>query len=151
MHKILPPVAHRIQHRQADCLAACAAMALDYLGRPVAYSRLIALLGVQDFGAPSSNIRRLAKLGLSVSFGQGTEADLVSHLLHGEPCIVFLRTGELSYWTEDTGHAVVLVGMDEDTVYLNDPAFGEAPQSASRDEFFLAWLDFDCDYAVITL
>ena len=68
MHKILLPVPHRIQRRQADCLAACVAMVLEYLGRPVDYARLITVLGIQDFGAPSSNIRRLAKLGLAVSF-----------------------------------------------------------------------------------
>ncbi|MFZ1268909.1 MAG: C39 family peptidase [Anaerolineae bacterium] len=151
MHKILLPVPHRIQRRQADCLAACAAMVLEYLGRPVDYVRLITVMGIQDFGAPSSNIRRLAKLGLSVSFRQGTQAELRAHLLGGEPCIVFLRTGELPYWAEDTGHAVVLVGMDEDAVYFNDPAFGEAPQCVSRGDFLLAWLDFDYDYAVITL
>ena len=125
-------------------------MVLEYLGRPVDYARLITLLGIQDFGAPSSNIRRLAKLGLSVSFSQGTQAELEAHLLGGEPCIVFLRTRELSYWTEDTGHAVVLVGMDSDAVYFNDPAFGDAPQRVSRGDFLLAWLDFDYDYAVIT-
>jgi uncharacterized protein YvpB len=75
---------------------------------------------------------------------------LAAHLLHGEPCIVFLRTGELPYWQEDTGHAVVLVGMDEDVVYLNDPAFAQAPQRVSRGDFLLAWLEFDYDYAVIT-
>jgi len=150
VRKTLLPVPHRIQRRQADCLAACAAMILEYLGRPTDYARLVTLLGIRDFGAPSSNIRQLAKLGLSVSFRQGAPGDLAAHLLHGEPCIVFLRTGELPYWQEDTGHAVVLVGMDEDVVYLNDPAFAQTPQRVSHGDFLLAWLEFDYDYAVIT-
>jgi ABC-type bacteriocin/lantibiotic exporter with double-glycine peptidase domain len=143
-------VPHRTQRQQADCLAACAAMVLEYLGQPADYARLVALLDVRDFGAPSSNIRRLAQLGLSVSFCQGVQADLQAHLLRGEPCIVFVRTGELPYWSEDTGHAVVLVGLDDDHVYLNDPAFVQAPQSASLGDFLLAWLEFDYDYAVVT-
>jgi predicted double-glycine peptidase len=93
----------------------------------------------------------VADLGLSVSFGRGTLADLEAHLQLGEPSIVFLRTGELPYWTQDTGHAVVVVGVDNDAVYVNDPAFDQAPHRVSRDDFVLAWLDFDYDYAVITL
>lgn len=146
MRRTLLPVPHRTQRQQADCLAACAAMVLEYLGRPVDYARLVTLLGIRDFGAPSPNIRRLANLGLSVVFTQGTLDDLVTHVRH----IVFLRTGELPYWTEDTGHAAVLVGMDSQTVYLNDPAFTNAPQSVSHGDFLLAWLEFDYDYAVIT-
>lgn len=150
MRRNLLPVPHRKQRRQADCLAACAAMVLEYWKRPVGYARLMALLGIQDFGAPSSNIQRLADLGLSVCFSQGALADLEAHLARDEPCIVFLRTGELPYWTEDTGHAVVVVGLDSDSVYLNDPAFDRAPQRVSRGDFLLAWLEFDYDYAVIT-
>jgi ABC-type bacteriocin/lantibiotic exporter with double-glycine peptidase domain len=141
---------HHKQRQQADCLAACVAMVLEYWKQPLAYTRLIALLGIQDFGAPSSNVRRLADLGLSVSFDQGDLASLEVHLQRGEPCIVFLRTGELPYWVEDTGHAVVVVGLDSDTVYFNDPAFDKAPQQVSHGDFLLAWLDFDYDYAVIT-
>ena len=63
----------------------------------------MALLGIRDFGAPSSNIQHLADLGLSVCFGQGSLAGLETHLERDEPCVVFLRTGELPYWTEDTG------------------------------------------------
>jgi len=125
-------------------------MALEYLGQPTDYAHLITLLDIRDFGAPSSNIRRLEKLNFSVSFRQGAQADLETHLLRGEPCIVFVRTGELPYWSEDTGHAVVLVGIDDEAVYLNDPAFVQAPQRVSHGDFFLAWLEFDYDYAVIT-
>jgi len=146
----LLPVPHRKQRRQADCLAACAAMVLEYWKRSVGYARLMALLGIRDFGAPSSNIQHLADLGLSVCFGQGSLAGLETHLERDEPCVVFLRTGELPYWTEDTGHAVVVVGLDKDSVYLDDPAFDRAPQRVSRGDFLLAWVAFDYDYAVIT-
>lgn len=148
MPDILLPVPHHTQRQQADCLAACAAMILEHLGQQVDYPRLLTLLDVQNFGAPSSNIRRLAHLGVSVDFGPGTLADLERHLFQGRPCIVFVRTGELSYWSEDTGHAVVLVGLTQDAVLLNDPAFAQAPQRVAIDEFLLAWLDFDYDYAV---
>lgn len=150
MPDILLTVPHHTQRQQADCLAACTAMILAYLGQQVDYSRLLNLVDVQGYGAPSSNIQRLTRLGVAVDFGPGTLAELQQQLLRSRPCIVFIRTGELSTWSEDTGHAVVLVGMTQDAVLLNDPAFVQAPQRIPMDEFMLAWLDFDYDYAVIS-
>jgi uncharacterized protein YvpB len=53
------------------------------------------------------------------------------------------------YWTYATDHAVLVVGYDEQAVYINDPAFEQAPQRVSRADFELAWLEFDYRYAVI--
>jgi hypothetical protein len=39
--------------------------------------------------------------------------------------------------------------MDDDAVYLHDPAFAQAPRQVSRGDFLLAWLGFDYDYAVV--
>ncbi len=50
---------------------------------------------------------------------------------------------ELSYWRESTCHAVVVVGFEGDLIYLNDPAFAEAPQVIPVAEFDLAWLELD--------
>ncbi len=63
---------------------------------------------------------------------------------------MFVNTIELDYWTEATRHAVVVVGIDERQVYLNDPFFEVAPQIVSRLEFELAWDEMDNSYAVIT-
>ncbi|MDM8520195.1 peptidase C39 family protein [Anaerolineales bacterium HSG6] len=149
MPKCWLTIPHQKQRRQADCLASCAAMVLSYWKRSVSYEKLMALLDIQDLGAPYSNIRRLNKLGMSVMLAEGELTDLESHLQQGDPCIVFLRTGELSYWHIDTGHAVVVTGIDDDFVYLNDPAFAIAPQTISHGEFFLGWLEFDYEYAVV--
>jgi uncharacterized protein YvpB len=66
-------------------------------------------------------------------------------------CIAFLNTLHLSYWNEATSHAAIVVGIDEQHVYLNDPFFDTAPQRVSRLEFELAWDDMDNTYAIITL
>ena len=42
----LLPISHRQQIQQADCLAACAAMLLDYLHVPIQYKYLLRLLQV---------------------------------------------------------------------------------------------------------
>lgn len=143
------PIPHQKQRHQADCLASCAAMVLAYWKHAIRYEQLITLLDIQDIGTPYSNIQRLSQLGMSVNLGEGELTDLENHLHRDEPCIIFLRTGNLSYWNVDTGHAVVVTGIDDTFVYLNDPAFSLAPQITSQEKFLLSWLEFDYGYAVI--
>jgi ABC-type bacteriocin/lantibiotic exporter with double-glycine peptidase domain len=133
-------------------LSACAAMILDHLGRVTPYDRLLKLLQIApDLGAPASNILRLSALNLSVEYRVGQVEDLIDLFGHSQPCIAFLNTLHLSYWAEATSHAAVVVGLDEQYVYLNDPFFDIAPQRVSRLEFELAWDDMDNTYAIITL
>lgn len=146
------PVPHRKQTEgAADCLAACAAMVLDFLGVSIPYTRLLSLLQVQEFGAPAGNLRNLTTLGLQVTYGPFSFNELARSIENGQPCIVAVYTAELSYWSQATDHAVVVVGLDEQTVYVNDPHFEQAPQSIPRDEFALAWLEKDYRCAVISL
>jgi predicted double-glycine peptidase len=67
----------------------------------------------------------------------------------GIPCLVFVRTGDLPYWDEDTAHVLVAIGIDDEAIYVNDPAFDEAPQTVPLDHFLLAWSEFDHRCAVI--
>jgi ABC-type bacteriocin/lantibiotic exporter with double-glycine peptidase domain len=150
---MLLPVPHRRQVHCADCLSACGAMILDYLGHPLSYGRLLDLLAVTpDLGAPASNILRIAAaLSIEVEYRTGTLDDLSVNIDHGIPCIVFVQTIQLSYWSEDARHAVVMVGMDDRRIYLNDPFFNPAPQAVSRLEFQLAWDEMDNTYAILAL
>jgi predicted double-glycine peptidase len=77
------------------------------------------------------------------------ERPLTEALTVGLSPIVLLHTQNLSYWERETAHAVIVVGMDARMVYLNDPAFPDAPMAISRIEFLLAWSDFDMLYAII--
>lgn len=150
MPAIWLPVTHRKQKYKADCLVACAAMLLEYNNKPVADDVLIKVLRVEvELGAAASNIKHLTSLGVKVDYASGTLADLIYHLQKGQPSIAFVDTMQLGYWSEATRHAVVVVGIDEQFVYLNDPFFTIAPQKVSHLEFELAWDKLYNAYAII--
>lgn len=77
-------------------------------------------------------------------------AEIKSHLLNQTPCIALVRTADLSYWSYSTDHAVVVVCFDDDTIYVNDPAFDRYPQAITETEFEVAWMTFDYRYGIIT-
>ncbi|MCL4303972.1 MAG: C39 family peptidase [Anaerolineae bacterium] len=143
-------VPHVQQQQPGECLAACAQMILTYLAIPVSYQKLLKLLRVKSgIGTPVAHLRSLKQLRVEAVYQQGNFDELAIHLRQGHPCIVFLKTGELSYWPEATDHAVVVVGLDEEYIYVNDPAFPDAPLQVDRGEFDLAWLEWDERYAVL--
>ncbi len=148
----LLPVLHYQQQRQSDCLVACTFMVLDYLQVPVNYQRVGKLLQAISGGTPFRNLRHIKSIGLSVLIEDGNIEILRKHLTSGLPPIVAVNTGQLlSYWSEQTDHAVVVLGIEDNLIYLNDPAFALAPQAVALAEFELAWLDEDYLYAVIGL
>ncbi|MDQ3250138.1 MAG: peptidase C39 family protein [Chloroflexota bacterium] len=146
-------MAHIRQQSTGECLAACAAMVLNYLGHFVDYQRLIKLLRIQrTVGTPFFHIHELKKLGISVTHQQGTLQQLHTHLTRRSPCITGVQTSQLPYWNHiSTPHAVVVVGMDSQFVYVNDPEFATAPIQVDLGDFDLAWLEHDEFYALLTL
>lgn len=145
----LLPVSHHSQLQSADCLAACAAMVLDYLDVSYDYDELLDLLRITPFGANFENLHYLESLGVQVLTARGELETLEAHLERGLPPIVFVKTLELSYWDEANNHAVVVVGIEGAHLFVNDPAFADAPKKISVDEFMLAWMDMDQFYGLI--
>ncbi|MBN1888285.1 MAG: hypothetical protein JW850_09855 [Thermoflexales bacterium] len=92
MQSTLLPVPHHRQRSDGECLAACAAMVVDYLGITCDYGYLLGLLGVKPYGTPGSHLDRLAELGVLVRYAHGTLDELFAYLADGHPCIVLLRT-----------------------------------------------------------
>jgi ABC-type bacteriocin/lantibiotic exporter with double-glycine peptidase domain len=132
------------------CLAACAQMALNQLGLSVTQRELNRLLGLTPLGIPYPHIQRLDRYGVNVVLQRGDEFSLRTAIDQGVAPIVFMMTIGLSYWTEETQHALVMVGYNDQNVFLNDPAFADAPKSVSWDGFMIGWVEFDCWYALIT-
>ena len=118
MTPVILPVPHVLQRQAADCLAACAAMLLIYLGLAPNYEHVLKLLRIQpEVGTPAYNVRDLSGLGVKVTYQQGTLVDLAEHLGNNRPCLTPVQTGELPHWDVQTKHAVVVRGLDDDYVY----------------------------------
>jgi ABC-type bacteriocin/lantibiotic exporter with double-glycine peptidase domain len=149
---LILPIEFVQQQQVGECLVACTAMVLNYLGKPVAYRRLISTLEIiPTVGTPSSKIRNLARLGITVHYQQGTLERLRAHIEQDQPCIAFVQTAELPYRNDVTDHAVVVVGFDNQFIYLHDPEFAESPINVSYGDFDLAWLEHNELYAVLTV
>ncbi|MCB0116247.1 MAG: C39 family peptidase [Caldilineaceae bacterium] len=144
----LLPITHQPQRRQADCLAACAKMLLDYHGIDTSYEQLTKVLKIGDAGAPFRNLLALRSDSLHVTIQQGSTEHLRRHINDLSPAIVFLLT-EAPYWPFSTNHATVVSGFERTRIMLNDPMFAQAPLVVPIDEFELAWLNMDEYYALI--
>ncbi len=142
------------QRQQADCLAACAQMALTHLGEQIDYDHLLRILDTTENGTPFSNIKRLTSRGLYVEQDQHTDdLSLFAHYIDLRlPIIVGVKTWGLPHWRPtDTNHAVTIVGLSGDDLYMNDPAFDDAPQVATANDFLYAWSGQDFRYAIVGL
>ena len=139
------------QIEPGGCLVACAAMVLAYLEQPAMQEDIGRQIGALPWGTPASNIRRLGGWGFYVRYETGSVRDLRAFLFAGHPVIAFVRTLDLPYAQDDSPHAVVVVGVDEEVNHLLDPDYPEQiPVAVSIGDFSLAWSHFDQAYALIT-
>lgn len=125
-------------------------MVLTHLGFQMEYDTILHLLKVRAFGASGQNLKYLSPLGVTVIYREGSLDEQKHHWQNGYPCIVLVRTAELPHWGYATDHAVVVVGMEDQQVFIHDPAFAAAPIAIPLTAFELAWMDFDYRYAVLT-
>lgn len=154
----LSNIANWRQPRSGECLPACAAMVISDWGERVNYQRLVQQLGTTASGTPFPNIDRLHSWRLTVERAAGTLAILRQRLATGQPIIVPVATELLPYWLlrpdlpeaeRITEHAIVVVGIDDHSFYVNDPDFATAPQVVKLDWFVDAWAYHNYWYAVI--
>jgi ABC-type bacteriocin/lantibiotic exporter with double-glycine peptidase domain len=144
-------VLHLQQQTESDCLPICVQMVLTYLGFDVSYTQLVKLLGTKQFGTSFWNIKRLEQLGATVTIDHLASTEIGSNLAVGLPVIACLNTADLSYWSQAVDHVVVVVGIDEQQVYVNDPSLKRGSYAVPIAEFELAQLQYDNLCAVIHL
>lgn len=143
MQRIFLNVTHFKQNKQYTCVPACVRMILDYLGFDLDEERISEILSTTPRGTKAINIARLQDIGVDVVLRSASLFDLRNLLREKVPCIVFLWTGNLEYWNIACWHAVVVVGLEEDAIYINDPFFSDAPKKVVIDSFLEAWSHYD--------
>ncbi len=129
----------------------CAQMVTDYLGKKFSYRRLTRLLGTRGFGTPFRNIVNLDSVGISVALEHLPLVDMPPYLIAGIPIIASVNTADLTYWSQAVDHVVVVTGLDDANVFVNDPALPDGGHPIPTTEFELAQLRFDLLCAVLTL
>ena len=142
---------HKQQEDFGYCLPACIEMVFAYFGIRRSQSSLAQILGlIIPAGVPCSRIKRLASSKIDVIYQEGTLDDINNWLNKQIPVIVFLLMSELPQWRgEELQHAVVVVGLDKQTIYLMDPALETGPTPTPIDDFILAWYEMDNRYAIL--
>lgn len=143
-------VPHFPQQADGYCLPACAQMVLAYWGINRNQYRLgRQLRTIPGAGTPGSRLLRLASRNLDVDYKTGTLDDLRAALAQGVPAIVLVNTKHFAHWTLETLHAVVVIGMDDVNVIINDPGMDQGSTLVTLGDFHLAWDDMANLYGVI--
>jgi hypothetical protein len=135
-------------------------MVLAYLRIPRSYTSVLRALGTTAEGTPFHRLDRLRTKSIRIQRGEGTLPHLMMYLASGLPVITDVYTAELPYWQNRidipeaekvTAHAMVVVGIEEQMLYVHDPDFEQGPQAVTLGDFELAWQMRDYRFAVISL
>lgn len=125
-----------------DCLPACICMILDFLGSSVDYGELLRLCKTDRYGTTLMEAAEaLEKLGFSVSARNLSLSDLTKHVKGGKPVIALVDSYYFPWGRVHFGHAVVVVGVDEENLMVLDPSAGE--KGCPFSVFLSAWRLFN--------
>ena len=149
MHKTWLDVPHYKQEFNYSCLPACVRMVLERHGLALPEADLRQLLGTNDEGTKPRNLFRLTSLGFEVEVKPADLMQLRDALVAGQPPLVLVNTAPLSYWQTTCPHVAVVVGIDDASIWLNDPYFDSAPQQESLTNFLAAWAAYAQNAAFI--
>jgi predicted double-glycine peptidase len=122
-------------------------MLLAYYGVEKTEDELATLCGTDPtLGTDDAGLKRAAEhLGFKVEIhNECTFVDLQAWLDKKVPVIVNWFSGGRNDYTESAvpdGHFSVMVGLDEEYIYLQDPELGKGRRIA-RDDFLRVWFDF---------
>ena len=136
-------IPHFPQGHMKSCIPASVRMVLHYLGIERSEAEISQVLDTQEEGTSLLNVPMLADAGWGVT----ATADEISfqvlkeNMDQGVPVIVAVETKHLPHWKgmDNCLHALVVVGYDNEFVYVNDPKFVDAPQTVTWQDFSAAW------------
>lgn len=146
---ILPGVPDTRQSTEYSCGAAALQAVLSYWGRDVGEEDLMEILNTDlDSGTYPEDILRVAReMGLNAEYRENlTQGEIEASVHRGVPVIVDCQawrspaSGNVS-WSDDwvDGHWMVVIGMDDENVYFEDPYILGSRGFMSRQEFEERW------------
>jgi ABC-type bacteriocin/lantibiotic exporter with double-glycine peptidase domain len=143
-------VPHFRQELDYSCLAACVRMILAFYGKDYSESDLRKLLKTRMGGtSPARLMWQLPTLGFEALVETGSLRSLSEHVDSGQPCIVHVWTPPLPHWDKEAIHALVVIGMSEDSVLIHDPSLPTGPTTVPLSSFVNAWAA--TDYLMIAI
>ena len=134
-------VKHLRQQEDYTCVAACLRMVLDYWGVQQSEQDIAVLTHTTVAGTRLEESTAVTALGVEVMVERATLADLRRYLDEGRPCIVSVLSIHFVHYAllPPTLHAVVVVGMDSESIHILDPARESAPDVILMESFEAAW------------
>jgi uncharacterized protein len=137
------------QSTEYSCGAAALQAVLGYWGRDIGEVDLMELLNTDpDSGTYPDDIIRVAhQMGLEAEYGENlTIMDIEDSLREGKPvmidCQAWRSVSEHNdSWADewDNGHWMVIIGLDKENVYFEDPYILGSRGFMSRQEFLERW------------
>lgn len=133
------------------CGPASLKMVLEYYGIEKTEKELVRLMGIdQDDGTDEEMMQRAAQhFGLKVDIKNNSSfKDIERYLGRKIPIIVDWFTRGRSDYPDSAiadGHYSVVVGLDNQFIYLQDPEIGQV-RKLKRDDFRRVWFDFRGKY-----
>lgn len=133
------------------CGPASLKIVLDYYGVIKSEEELANLTNKDDdIGISDQDIKRVAEeLGFKVEIKEfSTYEDIKEWLKKGVPVIVdWFTRGRYDYGENEVadGHNSVVIGLDENFIYLQDPEIGGV-RKLEREDFIRVWFDFKSDH-----
>lgn len=151
MPNLLPVKSFQETLHAGMCGPASLKMVLDYYGVEKSEKELAELCGTDpDLGTNDEGVKRAAEsLGFTVEIKNDSTFDEIQNWLDKKvPVIVnWFTRGRIDYDDSEApdGHLSVVVGLDDEYIYLQDPEIGDL-RRISRDDFMRVWFDFTGEY-----
>ena len=151
MFDLLPVKPFQETLHASMCGPASLKMVLAYYGIEKTEQELSQLAETDpDLGTSDEEIKTAAEsLGFTVEIkNNSTFEDIQTWLDKKVPVIVnWFTRGRIDYPDSDVpeGHLSVVVGLDDEYIYLQDPEIG-ALRKIARDDFMKVWFDFRGEY-----
>lgn len=136
---------------QSMCGPASLKMVFDYYGIEKSEKEVAELCGTDpDLGTDDQQIKKAAEsVGLKVEIKNESSLDDIKAWLDKKvPVIVnWFTRGRSDYADSEVadGHYSVVVGLDEEFIYIQDPEIGEL-RKIEREDFMKVWFDFTGEY-----